>query len=840
MKFDSICLTNFCKKNLGSAILLALVLFGFSCSPTKYLKEGEHFLKGYEIKTDDKKVLNYYPDDFVKQKPNKKVLRFYPYASIYNMVNPEKFEKREEKRKPKEDRMNMRRLAKGKEAKEKPKLDRWLRKIGEAPVVYSEVQTHRSSQQITTLLKNKGYFNAVTTDASRPTKKMMEVTYTIKAGKPYTIRNYNDSIPDPDIAAILKPYFKNSQVKSGAQVDVSYFDTERTNIAELLLENGYYRFSKEYIFFEVDTFVGNNQADVKISIRNPHKFSDTGERIPDKHRQYYFKDVSIYPDHVPAAIIKKGPEEIVNYDTVPGKGNVTFLVAKKNKYTHAVLTRGLTMSNDSLYRAGKAKGSFNYYSSLSNFRLINFDFYEPEGYNISDTTRHYLSSRIKLTPLTPQSFTLEFEGNTTSGKYGMASNLLYQHLNVFGGAEILDLKLKVELNNQDPGVKMENSYFSETEYGITASLRFPNMVAPFNTRNFYLKYFPKTSLSVGYNFRYNSNYRRTILSSSFGYDWRTSTVFSHQLNVLEFSSVKLTNMSNTYLTDLLNSGQFEEKYDHMIIGSSYTFTYNTQKIKKSRDFHFLKAKIELAGSLINLANKSIKGSILGFGDYQREVLGTIHSDWTPEQLQDEIDSLNNANPSFYTISGLPYSQFIKTEIDFRYYQILNSKNEIVYRINPGIILPYGNSFYSPQERRFFLGGASSMRAWPARSLGPGSYTDTLGIYQYGDVKLEMNLEYRFKLFWMIEAGLFADAGNIWSIAKNETEDSKKFHLNRFFKEIALGIGAGLRFDFSFFVFRFDFGFRQYDPAISDGSKWLGWSGFKEENWTFNFGIGYPF
>jgi hypothetical protein len=819
---------------------LFLILATISCSPTKYLKEGEHFLKKYGIKADDKKVLEYYPDDYVKQKPNKSVFGLFPYVRIYNWVNPEKMEKREEKRKPIEDKMNMKRLSKGKETKEKFHWDRWLHKIGEAPMVYSEVNTHKTSQQITTLLKNKGYFHAKTTDTTNFNKKMASVTYTIKAGKPYTIRNYNDSIEDAEIKKLLEPYFLKSEIKTGANVDVSYFDTERANINDLLLENGYYRFAKEYIFFEVDTFIGNQQADIKITVRNPSTLSENGERLADKHKKYYYKDISIYPDYVPEAIIKKINQQAISYDTVPGKNNVTFYIAKKNKYTKAVLTRGLTLDKDSLYRASKAKGSFTYYGSLANFRLINFDFYEPEGMNTSDSGRYYLDSRIKLTPLTPQSFTIELEGNTTSGKYGMASNLLYQHLNVFGGAEILDLKFKVELNNQDPGVKVENSYFSETEYGVTAAIRFPNMVTPFVSRSFYLKYFPKTVFSIGYNFRYNNNYRRNILSGSFGYDWRTSNTFTHQFNIMEFSSVRLKNMSTTYLNDLMLSGQFEEKYDHMILGTSYTFTYNTQKIKKARDFHFLRAKIELAGNLLYLLNKSLKSKQLGFGDYQSDVLHTLYQSRTEDEIQIQIDSVNNSQPAFYSILDLPYSQYFKTEIDFRYYQILNSKNELVYRINPGIILPFGNSFYSPQEKRFFLGGSSSMRAWPARSLGPGSYQLSDTVYQYGDVKLEMNVEYRFKLFWMIEAALFADAGNIWSITNYELDDTKKFHLDRFYKEIALGVGIGLRFDFSFFVFRFDFGFRQYDPSISDGSRWLGLSGFKKRNRAFNFGIGYPF
>lgn len=829
-----------------TAIVPLIAIFFVACSPTKYLKEGEYFLKEYSVEADNKKVMQYYPEDYVKQKPNKKIqfLNIYPYASIYNIVDPQKEEKREEKRRPVEERMNRKRLEKGKEPREKFYFSRWFRKIGEAPVVYSPVQAKKSAQQITTLLKNKGYYNAETTDSVKYKGKMASVYYNINAGKPYVIRNYRDSIEDPEVAKLLEGYFKKSQIKAGLNVDVSLFDTERENINQRMLENGYYRFAKEYIFFEVDTFVGNHQADVLISVKSPVETNIEGNQVVGRHKKYYIKEMNIYPDYEPAAIIQNKKQDVINYDTVSGEKNIKFLIAKRNKYTQAVLTRGLTIASDSIYRASKAKGSFTYYSSLSNFRLINFDFKEPANIILNgDSGRSYLNTHIKLTPQTQQSYTVELEGNTTSGKYGMASNLLYQHLNLFGGAEILDLKFKVELNNQDPGVVVSDSYFSETEYGVIAAIRFPNMVSPFKTRSFYLKYYPKTAFSIGYNFRYNASYRRSIFSSSYGYDWRSSSSMSHFFNALEFSSVKISRMDSTYLSELLKSGQFEEKYDHMILGSSYTMTYNTQNIKKSRDFHYLRIRIEPAGNILYLIEKSAKAPKLGYGEYLRDAVKANNSSASDEVVDFKVDSLNQARPDFYTLFNLPYSQYFKAEVDFRYYQILNSKNEIVYRINPGVIVPYGNSFYSPQEKRFYLGGASSMRAWQARQLGPGSFRQGKPIiYQYGDIKLEMNLEYRFKMFWVVEGALFIDAGNIWSLAEYEQLDVKKFQIDRFYKEIAIGSGVGLRLDFSFFVFRFDFGFKLYDPSISDGSRWLGMSAFnfKENKITFNFGIGYPF
>jgi len=823
-------------------LLFFLLLSLFACSPTKYLKDGEYLLKGYSVETDDKDVMKYYPEDYVRQKPNKKIFRIPIYANIYNTIDPIKEAKREEKRKIKEDKRNRKRLAKGKEPKEKLAFTRWVLKIGEEPVIYSPVQTRKTSQQITTLLKNKGYFNAKTADSAKFKGKTASVKYKIKAGKPYTIRNYNDSIEDSEVSRLLRSYFENeSKVKKDELVDVSYFDEERSKINEIMLENGYYRFAKEYIFFQVDTFVGNNQADIKILIKSPVETDDYGQNKTVSHKKYYIKDMSIYPDYEPKAIIQKKKQEIINYDTIPGEKGFTFLVAKKNKYTKAVLTRGVTIASDSIYRASKAKGSFTYYNSLSNFRLINFDFREAEKDNAyGDTGRNYLYPHIKLTPQTQHSYTIELEGNTTSGKYGLGANLLYRNLNVFGGAEILDLKFNGELNNQEQGTAIDSSrIFSDKEFGLNATIRFPNLVMPFSSRSFYLKYFPKTAFSLGFNFRFNSNYRRSIFSSSYGYDWRSGGKFTHLLNVLEFSSVKLTQIDPDYLSQLRESGQFDEKYDHLILGSSYTMTYNSQKVTKSRNFHYLMLKLEPAGNILNLIHHTANAPKLGFGEYSKELVITENPQATPGRIDTIVQELNINEQGFNTLFNLPYAQYIKTEIDFRYYQILDSRNEIVYRINPGVIVPYGNSYYSPQEKRYFLGGASSMRAWQARQIGPGSFKDTVGIYQYGDVKLEMNIEYRFKLFWMIEGALFADAGNIWSLAKNEVPE-KELDFSRFYKEIAIGSGVGLRMDFTFFVFRFDFGFKIYDPSISNGSRWLGMSAINFKDMTFNFGIGYPF
>ncbi len=823
-------------------LYVLLVIFLASCSPTKYLKENEYLLKKYEInidKKDDKIVSDFSLDSYVRQKPNKQILGVPIYARIYNLVNPQKEAIREKKRRKKEEKMNRRRQIKGKEPRRKLAISRWILSVGEKPVVYKKAQTEKSTKQITKLLKNKGFFGAQTSSSVETKGKTVSVSYNVKAGRPHTIRHYTDSIEDPAVAKLLKAYWETkSKIKTGKRVDVSYFEEERDAINREMLNNGYYRFAKGYIFFQIDTLIGNYQADVKILIKSPTEVDDIGiiQKLP--HKKYYLGDLTIYPDHEPKSVLDDDKNKVINYDTVPYKKGISFCIAKKNKFTKAVLTRGLTLEKDSLYRAKNAKSSFAYYSSLSNFRLINFEFKEPNINNyFSDTAKNYLYPQIRLNPSKSQSFTIELEGNITSERFGAASNFLYQNTNIFGGAEILDVKFKVELNNQEEASAVKKSYFSDTEYGVNTSIKFPNLILPFTSRKFYIKYFPKTAFSLGYNYRNNSSYQRILFSSSVGYHWQSSSKLRHQLNILEFSSVKLKNLNLNYLAQLLRTGQFDEKYDHLILGSSYSVSYNSQKVNKLQNFHYVMFKFELAGNLINLINKTAKSDKIGYGDYLKDVLQLTSK--TPEEYE-QTKTESNKVGSFYKLFNLPYAQYFKTEIDFRYYYIINKKNEVVYRVNPGIIVPYGNSIFSPQEKRFFLGGASSMRAWQARQLGPGSYKDTTGIYQYGDIKLEMNLEYRFNIFWMFDGAIFLDAGNIWSISRKLVDDRKVFHFSQFYKQVALGTGLGVRMDLDFFVIRFDFGIKLHDPSLPEDKKWLGLDAFKRKNITFNFGIGYPF
>ncbi len=292
-------------KTIRYILFFFSALLIYSCSPTKYIPEGEYFLKEYKIETDDKDVLEYAVDNYVKQKPNKKVLGVYIYARVYNVVDPVKEAKREDEWRPKEEAMNRKRLAKGKEPKEKFHWTRWLRKIGEEPVIYSNLQSRNSTNQIETLLDNKGYFLANATDSVKFQGKKASVSYHIKAGKPYTLKNFDDTITDNNIREIVHNYLNEKPVELGVNIAADNFSKLRNSITNLLLDNGYYKFSKEYIFFEVDTLGGNNQGNVTMTIKDPIALDPGGNTIELSHEQFKLDKVFIYPDYEPEDIIKK-------------------------------------------------------------------------------------------------------------------------------------------------------------------------------------------------------------------------------------------------------------------------------------------------------------------------------------------------------------------------------------------------------------------------------------------------------------------------------------------------------------------------------------------------------
>ncbi len=449
--------------------------------------------------------------------------------------------------------------------------------------------------------------------------------------------------------------------------------------------------------------------------------------------------------------------------------------------------------------------------NLKEYRLVNIFFSEPDSvWNTPDLSSR-LDCHIQLTQLSQQSFNVELEGTNTAGNLGGALNLIYTHRNLFHGAEQFSIKLKGAFEAM---TQFSSKLTSTREYGFETSLRLPKFLLPFlKKEEFIKKYSPTTTILAAYDYQNMPLYTRTIANATFGYTWAARNYRTHIVNPVQLNLVKLLSIDSTFQKTILASSYLAYSYRNvMILGGNYSFIFNNQKLQKvTRDYWFIRVNAEASGNVLSLVSGLSR---------------------VPKKS------------GSYNIFGQPFAQYIRSDIDLRYNVILNDISSIVYRGFFGIGVPYGNSVAIPFEKQYFGGGANDIRAWQVRSLGPGSYkSDATGfINQTADIKLEGNAEYRFKLFWILEGALFLDAGNIWAIREDQSRPGAKFELNKFYNDIAVGTGTGLRFDFKFVTGRVDLGIKLRDPAIMDASKWIFVSqryNFRDD-FTVVFGIGYPF
>ncbi len=458
----------------------------------------------------------------------------------------------------------------------------------------------------------------------------------------------------------------------------------------------------------------------------------------------------------------------------------------------------------------KTEDTQSHLLGLKTFRLVNIYYNEVQDPGARYVDRMTLDCNIQLTLLSQQSFKVELEGTNSAGNLGGAVNLIYQHKNLFHGAELFNLKLKgayEALSQQDAGLQ------STQEYGVETSLRFPKFMVPFLQKDKFIKdYNPSTILLAAFNYQDNPYYSRRMANTTFGYTWNGKYFTTHIVSPIQVSLVDLVSIDTAFQKKIETSSYLAYSYsDNMIIGGNYSYIFNNQKIQKSRDYWFVRINAEAAGNLPWLVCRL-----------------------TGQEKTDDA----------YQIFKQPFAQFIKADIDFRYNVIVNNVSSLVYRGFIGAGIPYGNSKAIPFEKQYFGGGANGIRAWQVRSLGPGSYEpeDKDFLNQTADIKIEGNAEYRFKLFWILHGALFLDAGNIWTFSNDDTRPGAQFKFNSFIKDFAIGTGAGLRFDFGFVLMRVDMGVKLRDPWEDGDSKWI------LANRPYNFrddctvvlAIGYPF
>ncbi len=766
-------------------ILLVLSLM-FSCSSTRFVPEGQKLLNDVDIHIDNRKINREELKAQIRQKENLTILGVVKFhLGIYNLSS-------------------------------RKKQNDWLKRIGEEPVIYQELKTQLSKDQLELYLQNKGYYDAVVRDTliEHPRKPKVNLIFDIHTGRPYRIRNFTLHTEDEKIRPLLLADTTRRIVKTNDIFDVDRLNEERERLVKLMQNHGYYGFSADYIQFLADTSLNSKQVDLALEVSDADPSKKTG---PVKHhKQYIVRNYLINSDFNPPQLsgYRRRTEPLDTVVIPP----YTITYRGKLRYRPQLLEDLNRIPDGRFYSLRNVEKTYRSLNQIKQFKMVNLTFDIIDS--LDNDTIGVLDSRFQLSPLPSQGFSVDLEGTNSSGNLGVAGNLNYQHRNLFRGAEIFNITLKGAFERQQALMNESSLNFNTHEYGIEGSLNLPKFLSPLKGRSLFSFQVPQTSFTLGYNYQRRPDYTRTITNFRFGYNWKTRPYRTHYLNLVDFNFVNLYEFNEEFINSIKDLYIKSSYTDHLISALSYSRVDNTQTLGRIGNYHYFKWSFESAGNLLfalaQLTDKS-KNTV--------------------------TDTITGEPESYYQYLGTRFAQYLKTDLEYRYGYMLDEYNSVVGRLFAGVGVPYGNFDQLPFEKKYFSGGANGIRAWQVRTLGPGTYKAPADAYpnQSADIKLEANLEYRFRLLGRVEGAFFLDAGNIWAINKNDNREGALFEFDQFYRQIALGTGTGLRFNFNYFIFRLDLGMKLRDPSLEAGKRFIpGNYRINNEHFNLSFAIGYPF
>ena len=769
-------------------IVSVLLLLG-ACSPGRRIPQGSYLLNKNQVEVKQKSIAADEINKYIVQKPNKKVIGVRFHLWLYNMANP---------------------------AKTKWPHG-WLKKIGEEPVIYEPEYTRKSAIQIRQYLENKGYYFATVSDTTYYKRKNAMVRYSVTPNEPYRIKNIRYTFEDTSIVSWILKDTTHSLIHKEKIMDKEVLQKERQRIENYMKDNGFYRFSKEYIYYEAKVIPSTLYIDLTMIIKDYVEGEPDPKTKTRPHRRYRIHNLFVYPDFSPLDLTGQAQTTPVGFDTTFYEDTYFLYKGNPRIKLNAITNKNSIHEND-YYNLSEVNKTYRIFSSLGLFRFVNINFKEADTL-CSTGSEKYLDCSIELARRRVQSYQAELVGTNSSGDIGARGNILYQNWNLFRGAEVLNFRITGAIealkNVQKEELKLYE-FDQMYEFGTEVKISFPKFLAPLRMEKFVQRYLPKTAVTGAYNYQSRPDYTRSIANFSISYYVEGKKYFTHYFWPLELNFIQLNEdrSSQKFIDDIKKTYLAYSFEDHMVTAIRYGLDFNSQKLGKSSDYIFTRANLESAGSLLNAVNQWI---------------GT--------------DTVNGQ----HQLLGAPYFQYIRGDVDFRYYNVVDAGNKIVYRLYVGAGFPFGNSKALPFEKKFSSGGTNSIRAWRTRELGPGSYVEDTSTVQFeypnqvADIKLEANFEYRFKLFWKLEGAFFVDAGNIWAMRQEEDRPNAEFKWNRFYREIAVCTGLGFRFDFNFFLLRFDWAVKMRDPSLPAGKRWIPTNrGFERGDQKIQFGIGYPF
>lgn len=685
-----------------------------------------------------------------------------------------------------------------KEPKKEKGLGYWLKyKIGEPPILLRDFDLPQIDAAMINRLENLGHFDAELSYDVETSKNTASLSYIVSPKPLYELNEISFPAGDKPLDKQIHKTKSKSLLKTGNPYNLSSLKNERNRIAKVLKDKGYFYFSSDYILFIADSALGAKQINLEMEVK---------PEIPLVSKTAFYLDkVYVYDDF-----------SLKNYKPDTTIINNLYYVSSKHIFNPGTITDAVFLRSDSLYSRQNHYNTLSYMMGLGVYKFANARF------NISDTLKGKMDVGIYLTPQKKMSVGAEISASIKTNNYaGPGLNLSFKNRNTFRGAELFSLTLGGRFETQYSG-----EFQGETSYEVTldGALTFPRFVPIRFNRNQSRKYVPKTTIGMGFGlFSRVRYYELHSFNVTMAYSWQSSQRISQTFTPIDINFTNLVKSSDAFQEYLDENPSIKKSFEEQfIIGGGYNITYSNMYLQKNRTNFFISQGFDVSGNLANVLTTASTGSKP-----------------SPEDQQ--------------LIFGVPYSQFIRLRNEMRFFLRIGKKkkDQIGVRTIAAAAFPYGNSATIPYVKQFFVGGTNSVRAFQARTVGPGSYAppdsiSNLYVDQSGDIKLEASLEYRFPILKYLKGAFFVDAGNIWLVNKDPQRPGGEFDSKTFYKDFAVGSGLGLRIDFTFVVIRFDMAFPLRKPSLPEGERWvldnvqLGSSSWRKDNLIMNIAIGYPF
>lgn len=682
----------------------------------------------------------------------------------------------------------------------KSKFKKWLQKIGEAPVLIRNVKPSMTASIIDSKLFNQGIFNSFTEYKTLERAHTAKLVYTSHIHKPYSIKELVYNISADSLRLIILSVKEQSLIKIGDNYSLETLKKERIRIDAVLKNKGYFYFKPDYLLFKTDTLSKDKTVSFTLSLK---------EDIPaNAFKSYRIRNVFINQNYSLKKIGLYRKQDTVNYE------NTVFVGRDSDMHIRPkVILQSVYLRKGEIYSRENHNISLNRLMSMGIFKFVQMKFTESDS-----TDSGFLDVSIYMTPMTDRTFRTEMDVIAKSNDYtGPRLNVSLLNRNPFHGAELLNISMAGSFEAQLNG--SNNNSFSYS-WNPQMELSFPRFILPFKVKPSNSYFIPRTSITLAYNYLKRVDYfDMSTFQLQYGFKWKNNIKNEHELYPLRISFSSTGKRLPAFVSLMKANPFLNQSYeDQFIAGLGYYYTYNEQILREKKTQFYLHLAAETAGNTFSLLKK-MAGDVVS-ADNPAKVLNTI------------------------------YSQYASVNLDSRVYFNLGGKNKVVLRAYTGLALPYGNSGSLPYSKKLFCGGPSSIRAFATNSLGPGNYLQTAsnaGFLQLGgNIKLEMNAEYRFGIYRFLKGAIFVDAGNVWLEEENPWHIGNTFTMLSLLNEVAVGAGIGLRMDMSFLVLRFDLATPLRKPWLEPNRRWvtnqidLSSSTWRNENLILNVAIGYPF